>query len=47
MPVDCLHIILIAIKVTGDYHNFWDSCTAKTKAKQNLKMKKEQQEYEK
>jgi len=36
MPVDCLHIILIAIKVTGDYHNFWDSCTAKTKAKQNL-----------
>lgn len=29
MPVACLHILLIAIKVTGDYQNFGDSCTAK------------------
>lgn len=42
IPVDCLHIMLIVIKVTGDYQNFWDSCTAKTKIKQNPLMQKEQ-----
>lgn len=46
MPVDCLHIMLIAIEATGDYQHFWDSCTAKTKIKQNPLMQKEQQEFD-